>query len=342
VEARIIGLKGCGKTTLVAALAEGRGEGHIATVHVGDARVRTLSEIFQPKKTTFAEFKVQEVAWPEASARKGEMERYLDALAGGQLYLHVLRAFYSALLGESAHPEADLEELDHEFLLFDLIRIERAFERAKKAPLPDAGKRALAHCQEVLEAAKPLREVEFDESQLSFIRGYQFLTLTPQLLVANTESEDKASEPGWDGSTLEGPARGRHMVAFPFPDALEVARLSVEEQGEYAAAMGLPGPAAEVVAQAAFAQLGLISFLTTGSDEVRAWPIRAGETAREAAGAIHTDIQRGFIRAEVVSFADFMSHGSNMKTCRDAGVLRVEGKDYIVADGDIVNFRFNV
>ena len=106
MEARIIGLKGCGKTTLVAALAEGRGEGHIATVHVGDARVRTLSEIFQPKKTTFAEFKVQEVAWPEASARKGEMERYLDALAGGQLYLHVLRAFDSAMLGEPAHPEA--------------------------------------------------------------------------------------------------------------------------------------------------------------------------------------------------------------------------------------------
>jgi ribosome-binding ATPase YchF (GTP1/OBG family) len=342
VEARIIGLKGCGKTTLVAALAEGRGEGHIATVHVGDARVRTLSEIFQPKKTTFAEFRVQEVAWPEASARKGEMERYLDALAGGQLYLHVLRAFDSALLGEPAHPGADLEELDKEFLLFDLIRIEHAFERAAKAPLPDAGKKSLARCQEALEAETPLREIDFNEGQLSFIRGYQFLTLTPQLLVVNTESEDNAPGTGWEGSTLGSAARDRHVVAFPFPDALEVARLSVEEQEEYAAALGLPGPAAEVVAQAAFAQLGLISFLTTGSDEVRAWPIRAGETAREAAGAIHSDIQRGFIRAEVVSFADFTSHGSNMKACRDAGVLRVEGKDYIVADGDIINFRFNV
>jgi ribosome-binding ATPase len=342
VEARIIGLKGCGKTTLVTALAEGRGEGHIATVHVGDTRVRTLSEIFQPKKTTFAEFKVQEVAWPEASARKGEMERYLDALAGGQLYLHVLRAFDSQLLGEPAHPKNDLEELDREFLLFDLIRIERAFERAKKAPLPDAGKKALTRCQEALEAETPLREVSLDEGQAAFIRGYQFLTLTPQLLLVNTESEDNASGACWDGSWLDGPARGRHMVAFPFPDALEVSRLSVEEQEEYAEALGLPGPAAEVVAQAAFGQLGLISFLTTGSDEVRAWPIRAGETAREAAGAIHSDIQRGFIRAEVVSFDDFMAHSSNMKACRDAGVLRIEGKDYIVADGDIVNFRFNV
>jgi ribosome-binding ATPase len=336
LEARIIGLKGCGKTTLVAALAEGRGEGHVATVHVGDARVRALSEIFQPKKTTFAEFKVREVAWPEATGRKGEMERYLDALAGGQVYVHVLRGFDSPLLGESAHPETDLEELDREFLLFDLIRIERAFERAKKAPLADAGKKALAHCQEALEAEKPLRDVDFDDAELTFIRGYQFLTLIPQLLVLNTEA---GSAP--DTSSLEAAAGGRRLLAFPFPDALEVSQLSVEEQAEYAAALGLPGPAAEVVAQAAFQQLGLISFLTTGSDEVRAWPIRGGETAREAAGAIHSDIQRGFIRAEVISYGDFMRHGT-MKAAREAGVLRIEGKDYLVKDGDIVNFRFNV
>ena len=337
MEARIIGLKGCGKSTLVAALAEGRGEGHIATVHVGDSRVRVLSEIFKPKKTTFAEFKVQEVAWPEASARKGEMERYLDTLSGGQLYLHVVRAFDSVILGEPAHAKEDLEELDHEFLLFDLIRIERAFERAKKAPMTDAGKKALYRCQEALEAETPLREVSFDETTLGFVRGYQFLTLTPQMLLMNTESES-----AYDPAELEAHVRGRKMLTFPFPDALEVARLSPEEQEEYAAALGLPGPATEIVAQTAFASLGLISFLTSGSDEVRAWPIHAGETAREAAGAIHSDIQRGFIRAEVVSYTDFMAHGANMKACRDAGVLRVEGKDYIVADGDIVNFRFNV
>ncbi len=341
MEARIIGLKGCGKTTLVTALAEGRGDGHVATVHVGDARVRTLSEIFQPKKTTFAEFKVQEVGWLEGSARKGEMERYLDALAGGQLYIHVLRAFDSPLLGEPAHPAADLEELDREFLLSDLIRIERAFEREKKAPLSDQVKKALARCQEALEADTPLRLVDFDESQLALVRGYQFLTLMPQLLVQNTASDGETASDS-DAAAVAASAGDRHAIAFPFPDALEVARLSVEEQAEYAEALGLPGPATEVVAQAAFAQLGLISFLTSGTDEVRAWPIRAGETAKEAAGAIHSDIQRGFIRAEVVSYDDFMSHGANMKDCRDAGVLRVEGKDYTVADGDIINFRFNV
>ena len=359
MEARIIGLKGCGKTTLVTALAEGRGEGHVATVHVGDSRVRALSEIFQPKKTTFAEFRVREVAWPEASARKGEMERYLDALAGGQVYLHVLRAFDNPMLGEPVRPVADLQELDREFLLFDLIRVERAFERAKKAPLTDVGKVALAKCQEALEAERPLRDVAFDEPQLTFIRGYQFLTLVPQLLVVNTESGLE-----WDRSALESAALAsspsapapapslassasgsaapaRRILAFPFLDALEVSRLSPDEQAEFAEALGLPGPAAEVVTQAAFKELGLISFLTTGSDEVRAWPIRGGETAREAAGAIHSDIERGFIRAEVVHYDDFMRCGS-MKVCREQGAFRVEGKDYIVADGDIINFRFNV
>lgn len=336
MEVRIIGLKGCGKTTLVAALAEGRGEGHVATVHVGDPRVRALAAIFKPKKTTFAELRVREVAWPEATGRKGEMERYLDALAGGQLYVHVLRAFASPYHSAAPQPVADLEELDREFLLFDLIRVERALERAKKAPLPETGKRALLLCQETLEAEIPLRQAKFAEDELAFIRGYQFLTLTPQLLVVNTSSEHS-----FDTATVEAAARGRRVLAFSFPEALEVSRLSPEEQAEYASALGLPGPAAEVLAQAAFAELGLISFLTVGGDEVRAWPIHKGETAREAAGAVHSDIQRGFIRAEVVSFVDFMKHGS-LKACRDAGVLRVEGKDYVVADGDIINFRFNV
>jgi hypothetical protein len=265
------------------------------------------------------------------------MERYLDALAGGQVYLHVLRAFDNPMLGEEARLEADLADLDNEFVMFDLIRIERAFERTKKAPLSEQGKKALLRCQELLEAETPLREAAFDEGDLTFLRGYQFLTLTPQLLVVNTQSGIAI-----DLSAIEALARGRQLLAFPFADALEVALLSHEEQAEFATALGLPGPASEVVARAAFAQLGLISFLTAGEDEVRAWPIRAGETAKEAAGAIHSDIQRGFIRAEVVSYEDFMAHGKNMKACRDAGVLRVEGKDYLVADGDIVNFRFNV
>ena len=185
-------------------------------------------------------------------------------------------------------------------------------------------------------AETPLREVEFEETDLAFVRGYQFLTLTPQLLVLNTES---GAAP--DTAVLEGPARGRRMLAFPFPDALEVAELSVEEQAEYAAALGLPGPAADVVAQAAFEELGLISFLTSGSDEVRAWPIRKGETAKEAAGAIHSDFERGFIRAEIYSVTDLEQFKSEA-AIKHAGKFRVEGKNYVMKDSDVCHFLFNV
>ncbi len=336
MEARIIGLKGTGKSTLLAALAEGRTEGTIATVRMGDDRVRALSEIFKPKKTTFAEFRVREVVWPEATGRKGEMDKYLDALAGSQVFLHVVRAFENPMLGAPVDAAGDLLTLDHEFLLADLVAIERAFERAKKQALPDPVKRVLVKAQHSLEAETPLREAPWDEGEPAILRNYQFLTYVPQIVVLNTASDSAADEEG-----LLEPARGRQIVAFPFTDALEVARLSPDEQREFAEAMGLPGPAADIVTHAAFAQMGMISFLTAGEDEVRAWPIHRDDHAKQAAGAIHSDIERGFIRAEVVSYEDFVTYGS-FKACRDHGVLKIEGKDYVVQDGDIVHFRFNV
>lgn len=336
MEARIIGLKGTGKSTLLAALAEGRTEGAIATVRMGDERVRALSEVFKPKKTTFAEFRVREVVWPEATGRKGEMDRYLDALAGSQVFLHALRGFDNPMLGEPADPRGDLLTLDGEFILADLLAIERAFERARKQPLADPVKRVLTKAQGTLGADIPLRDVHWDEGEPAVLRTYQFLTYVPQIIVLNVAS---ASESG--AEVLGEAVAGRQVVAFPFTDALEVARLSPEEQSEFAEAMGLPGPAADIVTHAAFEQMGMISLLTVGEDEVRAWPIPRGEHARQAAGAIHSDIERGFIRAEVVSYQDFMTHGS-FKACREHGVFKVEGKDYVVQDGDIVHFRFNV
>ena len=319
----------------MAALSGGRSEGTVTTVRMGDDRVRRLSEIFKPKKTTFAEFKVREAVWPEATGRKGEMERYLDQIAGAHVFLHVLRGYANPMLPSEPRPERDLLELDHEFLLADLMAVERAVERGKKQPPGDAGRRALEHAREALETEAPLREIEMPGEETAFLKNYQLLTLVPQVLLLNTESGQKATE------LPEELARGRQPVAFPFAEAAEVAELSPEEQQEFAEAMGLPGPADEIVTHAAFEQMGLISFLTTGEDEVRAWPIRRGETARQAAGAVHSDIERGFIRAEIVSYDDFMAHGS-MKACREAGVLRIEGKDYVMADGDIANFRFNV
>jgi hypothetical protein len=142
-------------------------------------------------------------------------------------------------------------------------------------------------------------------------------------------------------ATLADLAHGRQIVAFPFPEAAEVAELSPAEQLEFAEAMGLPGPAADIVSHAAFSQMGLISFFTVGDDEVRAWPVRQGTHARQAAGAVHSDIERGFIRAEVVDHETLLEAGS-LKACRDTGSLRIEGKEYEVVDGDVIHYRFNV
>lgn len=342
MEARIIGLKGSGKRTLLAALSDGRVSGAtIATVKVGDPRVRRLSEIFKPKKTTFAEVKVHLVEWPAATGRRSEMERYLISLAGAQVFLHVLRAFDNPILGESPDPARDLGVLDQEFMVGDLIALERAFERAKKAKLSDVGRRALERAKEALEAETPLRLVDFPDDELAFIAPYNLLTQVPQVLLPNLQSGASAEEAAGAAESLGAAAAGRMVLAFPFKDAAEVASLSPEEQEEFAAALGLPGPAADLVTRACFTQLGLISFLTAGEDEVRAWPIRRGLTAKKAAGAIHSDIERGFIRAEVVPYETFVEHGS-LKACREAGVLRLEGKDYVVHDGDIIEFRFNV
>ena len=337
VEARIIGLKGCGKSTLMTALG-GRSDGVVATVRVGDPRIRALSEIFKPKKTTFAEFRVRVAVWPEATGRKGEMDKYLDALSGAQVYLHVLRAFDNPILGEEADPAGDLEKLDHEFLLADLIAIERAFERAKKQKLTDLARRSLERARDTLETDVPLRDATgFDDDEVAFLRPYGFLTLVPQVVLVNLEA---GTSPDTLGRVTEM-AAGRQLLSFPFSDAAEVAGLSPEEQLEFSEALGLPGIAADLVNRAVFEQMGLISFFTAGEDEVRAWPVRRGSTAQKAAGAIHSDIERGFIRAEVVAYEQFMER-KTMKACRDAGVLRLEGKGYPVADGDIMEFRFNV
>jgi len=339
VEARIIGMKSSGKSTLMAALAKGRTDGTVTTIRVGDERIRRLSQVFTPRKTTFAEFRVREVAWPAASARKAQMERYLDQVAGAQVFIHVLRAFENPMLAESADAQRDLQMLDSEFVFADLMLVERALERSRKQPLSNVGKTAFARCREALEDERPLRHVEFGRQEADFLKTYQLLTLVPQIIVVNLESDTVTS----DGvpATLPEITQGRQVTGLPFPEAAEVAELSPAEQLDFAEAMGLPGTAADLISHAAFSQMGLISFFTVGEDEVRSWPIREGTRARQAAGAIHSDIERGFIRAEVVGYDTFMEAGS-LKACRENGTLRIEGKDYQVADGNIINYRFNV
>jgi len=335
VEAKIIGLRGAGKTTLLTALAERKAAAGVTAVKVQDPRIRVLSDIWKPKKTTFAEIRTREAEWPRSDTRKGEMSSYIESLVPAEVLLHVVRAFEDPLVGAAPTPAADLDTLDHELVLFDLLAIERAIDKGKKQPIPDPVRHVLARAQEVLESGTPLRSASLEEADQTLVRGYAFRTLIPQVIVVNT-----ASGAAFDRSEIDARAAGRAVVAFPFSEALEVSQLPHEEQREFAEALGLPGPPVEVVTRAVFEEMGLLSFFTVGEDEVRAWPIRRGWNARRAAGVIHSDLERGFIRAEVVTYDEFVKRG-DMKSCREAGTLRVEGKDYVVADGDIVHVRFN-
>jgi ribosome-binding ATPase YchF (GTP1/OBG family) len=337
VEARIIGLQGSGKSTLLEALAEGHSGSGMASVKVADTRLRNLAGIFTPRKTTFAEFHVRDVDWPRREGRRSEMDRFFASLQGTHVFLHVLRAFDNPALGTPPDPGRDLAELDGAFALGDLVIADTALERARKQPMDEITKRALTHCREALDHETPVRLLTLDDAERRALRTYGLRTMVPQVILVNLPagSVEQAR------SSLGESAHGRDVVALPFLDAREVAELSHEEQAEFAQALGLPGPAGEVVTRTVIHQMGLITFFTVGPVEVRAWEITRGSTAREAAGSIHSDMERGFIRAEVVAYHDFMAHGS-MKACRDAGVLRLEGRDYIVADGDIMTVRFSV
>ncbi|MBZ0273027.1 DUF933 domain-containing protein [bacterium] len=341
MDTTIIGLAGTGKTTLLSALAGVADPASgVATVRVVDERVDALAKIFNPKKTTYAEMRVREAAWPGAgeSARKSDVDRYLQAIRGSRLFLHVLAAAQTPMLADPPNPARDLAKLDGEMIIADLIAIERLLDRAKKAPLEANVKALLERLKGELENERPIFSLGLADAEHAMLSGYGFITETPQLVVVNT-AEDAGE--AFDAAPLSALLHGRHVMAMPFPVAREVSLLPAAEQDDFAKEMGLSGPAARRVVREAFRQLDLISFLTSGEDECRAWPIERGTHARAAAGTIHSDIERGFIRAEVVAFDEFIKRGS-MKACREDGILRLEGKDYVVADGDIVHFRFNV
>ena len=253
---------------------------------------------------------------------------------------------------ESVDPMRDLETLLLELTFSDLSIIERRLDRIEEMIQKLRGtereenereRDALARCKEALENDIPLREIELNEHEARQLRGYGFLTQKPALVLFNL-SEDQLGEAG---DTLVEEARSRFARPGLAIDALaakietEIGQLDEDDAELFMADLGIEESSLDRVIRLSYDLLGLITFLTGGPEEVRAWPIRQGTTAVNAAGEIHSDIQRGFIRAEIVSYDDLMAHGS-MAECRKAGLLRVEGRDYIMADGDVTHFLFNV
>jgi GTP-binding protein YchF len=338
----LVGYPGSGKSTVFGALTGqavatgyGSGKANLGTVKVPDERVEALARLFSPKKTTLAE-----VTFTDLGGGHGEgIDRgQLNAMREVDALCQVVGGFPGPA-GEAADPLAEIAGLEVETILADTELIERRIARLEKDRSDprelELQRRLLAH----LEAERPLRTIELDELERKAISGYRFLSQKPLLLVLNV-AEDAAGDPPPPDVSEAATARGLGLIALSASIEMEIAQMSEADQREFLDSLGLERPARHRFLQAAFELLDLISMLTYGEDECRAWPIRRGTPAPRAAGKIHSDIERGFIRAVVVRWDDLIRLGSEAK-CRDAGLLRVEGKDYIMQDGDAVNFRHN-
>jgi hypothetical protein len=358
MKAGILGLSLAGKSTLFQLLtgtpapAPGsRPEARVGIARVPDPRVGRLGAIFHPKKQTLAT--VEYVDVPGVVKGEGSALVDLPALRGVDALVHVVRGFES---DAAPHPEGsvdplrDAKVLELELILADLGTVERRIEKLaaniKKARKPeDEAEHALfVRLREALEAEKPLREASLTPEEVHRLRGYALLSGKPMLLVANLgEGDMKDAAGALERSGLAELARrpGLAACAVSAPIEAEMVDLAPSDAQAFRDDLGLAEPGLDRVIRSTYELLGLVSFLTAGEDECRAWTIQRGTRAQAAAGAIHSDIERGFIRAQVVAFEDLVAAGS-IAACRERGTLRLEGRDYEVKDGDVVEFKFNV
>ena len=355
----IVGLSNSGKTTVfnaltrgtaeTAAFTSGRFEPNLASVKVPDPRLDVLAEIYKPLKLTAAE-----VQYVDVNGFKGEEQgtelpaEILGYIGTADALLHVVRAFEDEKVPHPSgvvNPEADLAGIDFELIFSDLRIIERRLERLEKDLKKTSGQEKnikiaeqdlLFRLKEALEEERPIRDLELSSQEEKLIRGYPLLSKKPVLVVLNIGEEQISSPPPLEYDHL-------NSLVVPLSAKIEEELTQLEESDarEFMESLSIEEPARDRVIASSYALLGLISFLTVGEDEVRAWTIRQGAVAVEAGGVIHSDIERGFIRAEVVSFEDLVESGS-MAGARKQGLLRLEGRQYVLQDGDISHFLFNV
>ncbi len=345
----LVGLPQGGKSTLLALLADAPPGAHIAVARVPDARLQVLAEMLHPRKVTPATMRLSELpGLLPGRLEKGERNAFFEGVRRTDALLHVVRAFDSPVAphprGE-VDPARDARDIEEELLLADLERVETVSARLSKNRARSREEElqlgVLQRCAQGLGEARPVRALGLSAEDLGLLSGFGLLTARGELLALNVGEEDLRAGRRFPEVEAWAGAGGIPVVTFSAQVETEIASLPAEERAEFLAAYGLQESGADRLARAAYAALGLISFLTAGQDEVRAWLIPAGTPARRAAGKIHSDIERGFIRAEVAPFAALQEHGS-WKTLRDKGLLRLEGRDYLVADGDVIEFRFNV
>lgn len=359
LRAGLIGLASAGKTTLFRLLtrasddgsrSSGRDEATMGLARVPDPRLDRLTAMFSPRKHTPATVTFVDMA----SRRGGGAGALVDVTPyrTADALLHVVRCFRDDAVphpAESIDPGRDARTMEDELILADLEVAERRIERIEKDRRKGAWKGdaaeidVLRRCADALEAGTPLRALQLDPADTTRLRGFQFLSAKPLLLVLNIDETDAAvaTEEAVRAAGLDQFVRGPAVRALTVCARieLEIAELEGDDAAAFLADLGLRETGLDRVIRAAYELLGYVSFFTTGEDECRAWSIPAGTVAQDAAGEIHSDLARGFIRAEVVTCGDLVARGS-LAACRKHAEVRLEGKDYLVRDGDVINVRF--
>lgn len=353
----LLGLPFSGKTTLFQLLTGGsvgtssRGAA-LGVGRVPDPRVDRLADIYRPRKTTYAQIEFVDLpSWVPNGQRNGQQGgQLLQIIQDVDLLVHVVRAFdtpFAPHIHGNVDPLRDVQALSEELVLADWglveTRLKNLRDSRKKRPNHEEEVALLQRFQDCLEEGRSLSALQLTAEEETLIQGYTFYTRKPMIVALNV-SEERLPTPG-DPQRLAVEAacreQGTPLVVVSAKLEAEIETLPPEEREEFWRELNLAESGLQRLARTAYQRLGLISFFTVGEDEVRAWTTRQGARAPEAARAIHSDIARGFIRAEVVGYQEFIAAGS-MKAVRDAGQLRLEGKDYVVQDGDIISFRFNV
>jgi GTP-binding protein YchF len=357
----IVGLPNVGKSTLFNALTRAQIaaenypfctiDPNVGVVPVPDPRLAQLAAIAQPEKVVPATVEFVDIAGLVAGASQGEGlgNQFLAHIREVDAIAHVVRCFAG---GDVIHvagkvdPLSDMETIDTELALADLATLEKGLERALKAGKSgdkDALRRRalLERVRQQLDAGRAVRALALSDEERRDLRELQLLTAKPVMYVANVSEGGFRDNPLLAAVEHRAAAEGARVVPVCAAIEAEIAQLPESERAEFLAELGLREPGLDRVIRAAYALLGLQTFFTAGPKEVRAWTVRVGASAPQAAGAIHTDFERGFIRAEVIAFADYLA-GEGEAGARDAGKLRLEGKDYLVREGDVMHFRFNV
>jgi GTP-binding protein YchF len=341
----LIGLEQAGKATVFEALTGAeltpgsRSESQIGTIRVPDERVDILSGMYTPRKTIYAQVEYfLPAGQPQRREKRAGEQPYWTLVRDCDALIHCVRNF-SFFGTQAPNPLDDYRTLDQELIFEDLLVVEKRLERLaldqKRGKKPDPEEQnLLERCKVCLESERPLREIA-ELAAARKLRGFAFLSAKPQLALFNNADEDDRLP------DLSGGVAAADTMVIRGKLEQELAHMSPEEAAEFQEEFGVGASAADRIIRRSYALLGLISFFTVGEDEVRAWTIRRGTPAVDAAEVIHSDIKKGFIRAEVLAYDDLMAAG-NYAEARKQGTVRLEGKQYEVGDGDIINFRFNV